>query len=51
VGFAQMVMKTDLYPTLQIPAAEKVELALIVGYGAEQPELHERKKNNVIYLS
>ncbi len=50
IGFGKFVEKTGLYPRLKVPADEKVHLALILGYGDESPEVHERKKNNINYI-
>lgn len=50
VGFAKFVTKTKDYYLLNIPATEKVELALIIGYGNEQPKAHKRVGANVIYV-
>jgi nitroreductase len=50
IGFAKFVEKTKLFPKLKVPDSEQVFLALIVGYGDESPELHERKKDNIIFI-
>jgi len=50
VGFGKFVMETKSYSKLNIPANEQVLLSVIVGYGDETPEVHERKKDNAIYL-
>lgn len=49
VGFATYIEKTEHYYKLAIPTDEKVHLAIIVGYGDEQPQLHKRNKDNVFY--
>lgn len=49
VGFATYIEKTEHYSKLQIPASEKVHLAIIVGYGDETPAIHERNKDNSFY--
>jgi len=51
VGFARFVMQVPDYPSLGIPGNEMVELAIIVGYGNEHPQPHERRKNNVHYIT
>lgn len=50
VGFARYLEYTDEYLHLHIPLTEEILLAVIVGYGAETPEAHPRKKHNVIYI-
>ncbi|HVM86971.1 MAG TPA: nitroreductase [Puia sp.] len=50
VGFAKFVMHTGLYPSLKIPASEKVLLAVILGYGDEKPEVHERAKDKIVFI-
>jgi nitroreductase len=50
VGFGKFIMKTKSYSKLNIPDKEQVLLSIIIGYGNETPEVHERKKDNVVYL-
>jgi len=50
VGFGKFVTETKSYSKLNIPEKEQVLLAVIIGYGNESPEVHERKKDNVVYL-
>ena len=50
VGFAKFVTQTKNYYQLNIPATEQVHLAIIVGYGNEHPEAHERITTNVQYI-
>jgi nitroreductase len=50
VGFARFVDKTKSFPRLKVPDTEQVFLAVILGYGDENPEIHERKKDNVIFI-
>jgi nitroreductase len=50
IGFAKFIDQTDVYAELNISNSEKVLLAVIVGYGDETPEVHERKKNNATFL-
>ena len=50
VGFAKFVEQTSIYPKLNIPNTEQVDLAIVVGYGNETPTIHERNKNNVVFL-
>lgn len=49
IGLARHVEKTKLLSTLNVPKGHRVQLAIIVGYGAEKGKLHKRKKNNVQY--
>ena len=49
IGFGKFIEQTNAFSKLEISANEQVHLALIVGYGNEKPELHERVKNNVFY--
>lgn len=50
VGFGKFVDKTKSYPLLNISQKEKVDLAMILGYGGENPLMHDRKKNNVVFI-
>ena len=50
VGFAKFVMQAKSYSKLKIPKNERVIISVIIGYGDETPEIHERKKDNVIYI-
>ncbi len=50
VGFAKFVGNTKLYPRLTVPDSEEVFLSVILGYGDEHPEIHDRRKNNVIFI-
>ncbi len=50
VGFGKFISQTKDFFSLNIPATEQVRLAITVGYGDEQPEIHERIGNNVVYL-
>ena len=50
IGFGKYIDHTDLYPQLKIPAKEQVHLAIILGYGDEKPEMHERIKDNIYYV-
>lgn len=51
VGFGRYIMQTKDYHLLSIPDSEKVELAISVGYGAQQPETPERRKDNLFFVS
>lgn len=50
VGFGKFVEHTKHYSLLDIPPTEQVQLSVIVGYGDEQPPVHERKTDNVKYI-
>lgn len=50
IGMAKYVTYTDLYPKLNISKNEVVNLAIALGYGAEQPLVHVRSTNNISYL-
>lgn len=50
VGLAKYVEKTEHYPILKVPEGHQVNLALILGYPDEEPELHERKKDNAYWI-
>ena len=50
VGFGKFVEKTKHFSKLNIPSTDQVHLAIIIGYGDETPEVHERNKNNIFYI-
>lgn len=50
IGMGKYAEYTDLYPRLNIPKSEHLNLALIFGYANETPEVHERKKDNVFWI-
>jgi nitroreductase len=50
VGLAKFVENTEIYSGLKVPKNDHVLLAIILGYGDESPEIHERKKENVFYV-
>jgi len=50
IGFGKFVEKTKDYPKLNIPETEQVQIAIIIGYGNENPEIHERKKDDVFWV-
>lgn len=50
VGLAKFVEQSSIYPELNIPKSEQVNLAIVIGYGDETPNVHERIKNNAVYL-
>lgn len=51
VGLAKFVEQTKIFSKLNVPAAEKVQLSIIVGYGDETPAVHERNKNNAAFIN
>ncbi|MBL7852572.1 MAG: nitroreductase [Cyclobacteriaceae bacterium] len=51
IGLVKFLEKTDKFASLGIPKSEHIYLAIIVGYGDEQPEVHERKKDNIKFLT
>lgn len=50
MGLAKFVEDTELYPTLKIPKEDHVVIAVIPGYGNENPEIHERKRDNLFFI-
>jgi nitroreductase len=50
IGFAKLLEKTDKLSVLGMSSSEEIKLAIIAGYGDEDPPVHERKKDNVKYL-
>ena len=50
VGFARFITQTKDYFSLNIPADEQIQLAIIVGHGDERPPVHERIVNNAFYI-
>jgi nitroreductase len=50
VGLGKFIEKTSFYSVLGIPPEEVIYLSLVVGYGDEDPPVHERKKDNVVFV-
>jgi nitroreductase len=50
VGLGKYVENTTIFEKLKVPPLEEVKLAIIFGYGDESPELHERRKDNVMFI-
>lgn len=50
VGLAKYVGQTAIFSRLQVPLSEQVHIAVILGYGDETPELHERIKDNAFFI-
>lgn len=42
--------RQTLYNKLLIPPSEQVQLAIIIGYGDETPELHKRIQDNILFI-
>ena len=49
VGFGKLIEKAKDYTKLGIPITEQIHLAIIIGYGDENPAAHERNKKNAFY--
>ena len=50
IGFARLLEKSKEISLLPMSDSEQIHLAVIVGYGDESPEVHERKGDNVKYI-
>ncbi len=50
IGFGKYVEKTDSFFKLGIPAEEQVHIAIALGYGDEKPEVHERIRDNALFI-
>lgn len=50
VGFAKFISETTDYHLLNIPENEEVDLAVVIGYGDEAPEMPKRTGEHIIYL-
>jgi nitroreductase len=50
IGMGKFVEQTKIYSMLNIPQSEHVNLAIILGYGNESPEVKERIKNNLVFI-
>ena len=51
VGLAKFIEHTDEYKELHIPSNEQINLAILVGYGNENPAVHERKQDNATFVN
>lgn len=51
IGLAKYVEKTAMVKKLNIDKDDQIYLAIILGYGNENPEIHKRKKENVFYIT
>lgn len=50
VGMGKYAEQSESYSQLRIPSSEQIYLSIVLGYGDENPEIHERNKNNVVYI-
>lgn len=50
IGFGKYIENTEDIKLFHLPEDYQINLALIIGYSNEEPEVHPRTKNNVIYL-
>lgn len=50
VGLARFIENTPVYPELHVPDSESIQLAIVLGYGDEKPEMYKRKTDNIYYL-
>lgn len=51
VGLAKFIEETKMVSRLGLSKKETVQLAVLIGYGDEVPELKERKKDNVVFIN
>lgn len=50
VGMGKYAERTKNYSQLHIPSSEQIYLSIVLGYGDENPTLHERARDNVVYI-
>lgn len=50
VGFAKFIENTREYKELRVPDSERIHLAILVGYADESPAVHERKRDNAVFI-
>ena len=50
VGLAKFVADTAIFSTLNVPEKDQVLLSVIIGYADESPGMHERKRDNLIFI-
>ena len=50
IGLAKFVTQAKDYYQLNIPDTEQLHLAIVAGYGDEQPEVHDRLENNAAFI-
>lgn len=51
IGLVKFLEKTEKFSSLGIPKSEHIYLAIAVGYGDENPNVHERKKDNLKFIT
>jgi nitroreductase len=51
IGLAKFLEETEKISILGMSHSEQIQLALIVGYGDERPAVHERKRDNVKFVT
>jgi nitroreductase len=51
IGLVKYMEKTKSFASLGIPKSEHLYLAILVGYGDEKPEVHERRKDNLKFIT
>jgi nitroreductase len=50
VGFAKFIENMEEYKNLKVPANQRINLAILVGYPDESPAVHERRTDNAVFL-
>ncbi|QHS55329.1 nitroreductase family protein [Mucilaginibacter sp. 14171R-50] len=50
VGLAKYIDQTSLYQQLEASESEKVQLAIVFGYGAESPSMQPRARHTTIFI-
>ncbi len=50
VGFAKYVSESPEYALLKVPENEEVDLAIVLGYGDESPDIPNRTGDHIIYI-
>jgi nitroreductase len=51
IGLVKFLNKSKTDSILGISSAEEIKLAIILGYGEEQPAVHERRKDNLKFIN
>ncbi len=50
VGFGKYLEHTNSYVLLKTKTSQQLQLAIILGYGNENPPVHKRKTDNVFFI-
>lgn len=50
VGLARFIDQTPVYHQLEVPEKEQVQLAIVIGYGAEKPQAHPRVGHTAVFI-